>query len=141
MAASVVDHYEVLGVSQDADIAQIKKAYKKLAIKCHPDKNPGDKNAEETFKLVSAAYAVLSDDAKRAEYDQAGRTPMELDEIHPPQAFFSGTFNAHYAYFGGVPHGFHAHFVGTHYQQVFDGTVYARQVFFCTNNNFDAYRS
>lgn len=66
------DYYEVLGVSKDASAEEIKHAYKKLAIKYHPDKNPGDKEAEEKFKEASEAYEVLSDSKKRAQYDQFG---------------------------------------------------------------------
>ncbi|OKL47947.1 hypothetical protein BSR29_05560 [Boudabousia liubingyangii] len=63
------DFYKVLGVSKDADEAEIKKAYRKLARKYHPDKNPGDKQAEEKFKQVGEAYAVLSDPKERQRYD------------------------------------------------------------------------
>ena len=66
------DYYEVLGVSKNASDDEIKKAYKKLAIKYHPDKNPGDKTAEEKFKEVNEAHEVLSDKQKRARYDQFG---------------------------------------------------------------------
>ena len=66
------DYYEVLGVSKNASDDEIKKAYRKLAIKYHPDKNPGDKEAEEKFKEISEAHDVLSDKQKRARYDQFG---------------------------------------------------------------------
>jgi len=66
------DYYKTLGVSKDATEADIKKAYKKLAFKYHPDKNPGDKKAEEHFKEISEAYAVLSDKQKRSQYDRFG---------------------------------------------------------------------
>lgn len=66
------DYYEVLGVSKTATPQEIKKAYRKTAIKYHPDKNPGDKEAEEKFKEAAEAYEVLSDEQKRARYDQFG---------------------------------------------------------------------
>lgn len=66
------DYYEVLGVAKTATKDELKKAYRKLALKYHPDKNPGDKVAEEKFKEAAEAYDVLSDDNKRAKYDQLG---------------------------------------------------------------------
>ena len=66
------DYYEVLGVEKNASDAEIKKAYRKLAMKYHPDQNPGDKTAEEKFKEVNEAYEVLSDADKKARYDQYG---------------------------------------------------------------------
>jgi molecular chaperone DnaJ len=70
------DYYDVLGVPKGAPEAEIKKAYRKLAIKFHPDKNPGDKSAEEKFKEAAEAYEVLSDPEKRARYDQFGHAGM-----------------------------------------------------------------
>lgn len=66
------DYYAVLGIEKNAGNDQIKKAYRKLALKYHPDKNPGDKKAEERFKEISEAYAVLSDPEKKQQYDQFG---------------------------------------------------------------------
>jgi len=66
------DYYAVLGVSRDASASDIKKAYRKLALKHHPDKNPGDKGAEERFKEITEAYAVLSDPEKKSQYDKFG---------------------------------------------------------------------
>lgn len=66
------DYYEILGVSRSADDQEIKKAYRKMAVQYHPDKNPGDKAAEEKFKLAAEAYQVISDKEKRRIYDQYG---------------------------------------------------------------------
>ena len=66
------DYYEVLGVARDADAAELKRSYRELAMRFHPDKNPGMKDAEERFKEVSEAYAVLSEPEKRARYDRLG---------------------------------------------------------------------
>ncbi len=71
------DYYEVLGVSKDADDASIKKAYRTLAKKYHPDMNPDDKEAEAKFKEVNEAYAVLSDSDKKAKYDQFGHAAFD----------------------------------------------------------------
>ena len=70
------DYYEVLGVSKSADDATLKKAYRKMAVKYHPDKNPDDKQAEEKFKEAAEAYEVLSDSQKRARYDRFGHAGM-----------------------------------------------------------------
>lgn len=70
------DYYEVLGVSKNADEAEIKKAYRKMALKYHPDKNPDDKEAEEKFKEAAEAYEVLSDPQKRSRYDQFGHAGL-----------------------------------------------------------------
>ena len=77
MAEQKRDYYEVLGVDRGADDATIKKAYRKLAKKYHPDANPGDKEAEVKFKEASEAYAVLSDADKRRQYDQFGHAAFE----------------------------------------------------------------
>lgn len=68
------DYYKILGVDKNASEEAIKKTYRKLALKYHPDRNPGDKNAEEQFKLINEAYAVLSDKKKRKQYDTFGST-------------------------------------------------------------------
>ncbi len=77
MAEQKRDYYEVLGVSRDADDAEIKKAYRKLAKQYHPDTNPGDADAERKFKEASEAYAVLSDADKRRQYDQFGHAAFD----------------------------------------------------------------
>lgn len=71
------DYYEVLGISKSASASEIKKAYRKMAIKYHPDKNPDNKEAEEKFKQAAEAYEVLSDDNKKARYDQYGHAAFE----------------------------------------------------------------
>ena len=77
------DCYEVLGVPRDATADQIKKAYRKLAMQYHPDRNPGDKSAEEKFKEVTAAYEILSKEDSRARYDQFGWDAFEHGGGHP----------------------------------------------------------
>ena len=89
------DYYEVLGVSKTATADEIKKAYRKLAIKYHPDKNPGDKAAEEKFKEAAEAYEVLSNDDKRQKYDQFGHSMG-------PQGFGGGGFGGGGYYGGGM---------------------------------------
>lgn len=71
------DYYEVLGVGQGASSEEVKKAYRKLALKYHPDRNPGDKTAEERFKEASEAYQVLSDPDRRSQYDRFGHAAFE----------------------------------------------------------------
>ena len=77
MAETKRDYYEVLGVSKDADDAALKKAYRQVAKKYHPDVNPGDAEAEKKFKEASEAYAILSDPEKRRQYDQFGHAAFE----------------------------------------------------------------
>ena len=71
------DYYDVLGVGRNADAKEIKRAYRKLAKKYHPDMNPGDKNAEQKFKEITEAYNILSDDEKKKLYDQYGFAAFE----------------------------------------------------------------
>ncbi len=107
------DYYEVLGVSKTASEDEIKKAYRKIAIKYHPDRNPGDKEAEEKFKEAAEAYDVLHDQQKRQQYDQFGfsgpmgsggfggfgGTSMNMDDIF---SMFGDIFGGHgFGVFGG----------------------------------------
>jgi DnaJ-class molecular chaperone with C-terminal Zn finger domain len=71
------DYYETLGVSQDVSEGELKKAYRRHAMKYHPDRNPGDAEAEAKFKELSEAYEVLSDPEKRAAYDRYGHDAFE----------------------------------------------------------------
>lgn len=103
------DYYEVLGVSKSADATEIKKAYRKLALKYHPDKNPGDKEAEEKFKEAAEAYDVLSNEEKKRRYDQFGHAGvggagqggfgggMSMDDIFSQFGDIFGSFGS----FGG----------------------------------------
>lgn len=105
------DYYEILGVSKDASVEEIKKAYRKMALKYHPDKNPGDKEAEDKFKEAAEAYDVLSNQDKRARYDQFGHAGMNgaqgggfggggfsMDDIFSQ---FGDIFGGHFGGFGG----------------------------------------
>lgn len=91
MAENKRDYYEVLGVSKDASADEIKKAYRKSAMKYHPDRNPGDKTAEEKFKECGEAYEVLSDPDKKARYDQYGFAGVDPN-FNPGGAGFGGGF-------------------------------------------------
>ena len=71
------DYYKILGVEKNASESEIKKAYRKSAIKYHPDKNPGDKSAENKFKQAAEAYEVLGNSDKRAKYDQFGHAAFD----------------------------------------------------------------
>lgn len=105
------DYYEILEVQKTATAAEIKKAYRKQALKYHPDKNPGDKHAEENFKLAAEAYEVLSDENKRAQYDRFGHAAFEggmggggfsMDDIFSQFGdIFGGHFSGNFGGFGG----------------------------------------
>ncbi len=71
------DYYETLGVRRDADADTLKKAFRSLAMKCHPDRNPDDNGAEQRFKEINEAYDVLKDEQKRAAYDRFGHAAFE----------------------------------------------------------------
>jgi molecular chaperone DnaJ len=94
------DYYEVLGVPRDADAGAVKRAYRRAAMECHPDRNPGDRDCEERFKQVSEAYSVLSDPQKREIYDRYGHAGLSGAGVGPPD-------------FGGVEDVFE------HFQDVF----------------------
>ena len=94
------DYYEVLGINKNADKAAIKKAYRKLAKKYHPDTNAGDPKAEERFKEVTEAYNVLSDDEKRKLYDQFGHAAFEQGGAGP-EDFQNGRQGFHEYHFTG----------------------------------------
>ena len=110
------DYYEVLGVDKSASADEIKKAYRKLAIKYHPDKNPGDKEAEEKFKEAAEAYSILSDADKKARYDQFGHAGVDgaapdfsggfgnLNDIL--NDLFGGAFGGGFGGFSGFGGGF-----------------------------------
>ena len=84
------DYYEVLGVKKNASEEEVKKAYRKLAREFHPDRNPGDKNAEGKFKEVQEAYDVLSDQKKRSQYDRFGRVGPDGGSAGPGGQGFPG---------------------------------------------------
>src|SRR5213083_1933953 len=87
------DFYETLGVTKTADAEELKRAYRKLAMQFHPDRNPGDQSAEQKFKNISEAYDVLKDDQKRAVYDRFGHAAFEQGAGRGPGDFgFSGGF-------------------------------------------------
>ncbi len=101
------DYYKILGVSKDATQEEIKKAYRKAALKYHPDRNPGNKEAEEKFKEAAEAYAVLSDPEKRARYDRYGDTSFSMEDfsqfdpsIFSPFADILGDFFGFSDFFG-----------------------------------------
>lgn len=95
------DYYEILGVSKNASDDEIKKAYRKLAVKYHPDKNPGNKEAEDKFKEISEAHEVLSDKQKRARYDQFGHAGVGGNAGMGGNPFQSGGFQNFNFDFGG----------------------------------------
>jgi molecular chaperone DnaJ len=95
------DYYEILGVERGAAEEEIKKAYRKLAVKYHPDKNPGDKTAEEQFKELGHAYEILSDPQKRAAYDQYGHAAFD-PRARAGRGGFSGGFHDPFEIFRDV---------------------------------------
>ncbi len=91
------DYYSVLGVGDGAAQEDIKKAYRKLALKFHPDKNPGDKKAEEKFKSVSEAYYTLGDPKRRKEYDNLRRLGAKAEDFSSAQGFDFSEFSKHFS--------------------------------------------
>ncbi len=121
------DYYAVLGLEKNATAEQIKKAYRKLAVKYHPDKNPDDKQAEERFKEITEAYAVLSDPEKRRQYDQFGEAGFhqrfsqedifrnfDFGDIFREFGFNGSHDDVFSQLFGGL--GGRSKFTGTHYK-------------------------
>src|SRR3974390_2750450 len=95
------DYYAVLGVERNADGEEIKKAYRKKAVEYHPDKNPGDKSAEEKFKELGEAYEVLCDPQKRAAYDQYGHAAFDRRTAGFGRGGFHDPFEVFRQVFGG----------------------------------------
>jgi molecular chaperone DnaJ len=91
------DFYEILGVAKSADAEDLKRAYRKLAMQWHPDRNPGDKSAEHKFKDINEAYDVLKDDQKRAAYDRFGHAAFENGSRGPGDGGFAGGFSGGFA--------------------------------------------
>ena len=85
----MADYYETLGISRNASADEIKKAYRKMALKYHPDRNPGDAEAEKQFKEISEAYEVLSDEQKRQLYDRYGKDGLQGAGMGGGQGFAS----------------------------------------------------
>src|SRR5882672_1931310 len=107
------DFYEVLGVDRNAENEEIKKAYRKLAVKFHPDKNPGDKAAEESFKELGEAYEALSDPQKRAAYDQYGHAAFDpRSRARSSAGGFHDPFDIFREVFGGGGGGIFDEFFG-----------------------------
>ena len=117
------DYYELLGVSRSASADEIKKAYRRLAMKYHPDRNPGNKEAEEKFKAIGEAYAVLSDEQKRAAYDRFGKAGVDPSAAAGQGAGGFGGFGG----FGGMNSGDFQSAFGDIFSDLFGGGRRASQ--------------
>lgn len=118
------DYYDLLGVPRDAPDSIIKKAYRQMARRYHPDKHPGDKRMEDKFKDISKAYEVLSDKNKRAVYDQHGEDGLRQEEQGGgggPGGFHRGGFHFGGGGGGGGGHGFQMEFDESFFQDMFGG--------------------
>ena len=118
MAETKRDYYEVLGVTKDADDATLKKAYRKVAKKYHPDVNPGDAEAEKKFKEASEAYAILSDPDKRRQYDQFGHAAFD------GSGAAGGAYGGAYSRNGGGTY----QYAGPEEPAVLEGSISAAQI-------------
>ena len=95
------DYYEILGIEKGSDTGTIKNAYRKLALKYHPDRNPDNKEAEDKFKEATEAYEVLSDETKRARYDRYGHDGMKMGQDFGSYSNINDIFSAFGDIFGG----------------------------------------
>ena len=112
------DYYAILGVAEDANEAEIKSSYRKLALKYHPDKNPGDKKAEEKFKEISEAYYALGDVKRRKEYDNLRKMGAYTGDFSEAQGFDFPDFIKNFS--GGSPGGGYSSF-GDIFGDIFSG--------------------
>ena len=111
------DYYQVLGVDKNVSQNDLKKAFKRLAIKYHPDKNPGNKEAEEKFKEAAEAYAVLSDEQQRSRYDQFGHAGVGMGNDGGARGFSGGihmSMEDIFSQFGDI-------FGGSPFESIFGG--------------------
>ena len=95
------DYYDILGVQKNSSQSDIKRAYRKIAMKYHPDKNPDNKEAEQKFKEAAEAYSVLSDDTKKAQYDRFGHNQFQNMGSGVPNMDFEDIFSSFGDIFGG----------------------------------------
>ena len=132
------DYYSILGVSKNASVAEIKKAYRKLARKFHPDLNPGDKNAETRFKEIQESYSVLSDPKKKSQYDQFG----SVGDVPPggpfQQSYSTGGFEGfNFSDFGSSSfRDFFDNIFGSSQQQAYQGPQRGEDLRYTTTVGF-----